>query len=330
MLDVFKSNAFSSVSLTASINMLPYAPARLGKLGLFRTKSITTTTAVVERKGNKLSLIPTRARGAATTAMTRNRRKVRTFEVPHLPVNDEVLAHEVQNVRAFGSEDSTDAVAGIVNERLESMKQSLELTKEFHRIGCISGQILDADASTVIYNLFTEFGIAETTVDFDFTVGAQDMKLKALEVIRAIEDALGAQTYTRIHAMCGNNFFDALISHATVTSAFERAQDNQFARVQQTGEGGFEFAGIMWENYRGSVGGTNFVHTDKARFFPVGVPDLFQEVYAPANFNEAVNTPGKPFYAKQAVMEFDVGVKLHAQTNPLMLCTQPEVLILGQ
>ena len=330
MLDVFKNNAFSSISLTAAINLLPYAPARLGKLGLFRTKSITTMTAVVERKGNKLSLLPTRARGTASTAMPRGSRKARTFEVPHIPVNDEVLAHEVQNVRAFGSEDSNDAVAAIVNERLESMKQSLELTKEFHRVGCISGQILDADASTVIYNLFTEFGITETSVNFDFTVGAQDMKLKALEVIRAIEDALGAQTYTRIHALCGNNFFDNFISHESVKSAFERYQDNQFSRVQQNGEGGFEYAGITWENYRGSVGGTNFIHTDKARFFPVGVPDLFQEIYAPANFTEAVNTPGKPFYAKQSPMEFDVGVKLHAQSNPLMLCTQPEVLILGE
>jgi Phage major capsid protein E len=39
---------------------------------------------------------------------------------------------------------------------------------EHFRIGAIKGQILDADGSAVIYDLFTEFGVAaHTEVDFD-------------------------------------------------------------------------------------------------------------------------------------------------------------------
>ncbi len=38
MLDVFKADAFSTASLTAAIDMLPFKPARLGAMGLFQRK----------------------------------------------------------------------------------------------------------------------------------------------------------------------------------------------------------------------------------------------------------------------------------------------------
>jgi hypothetical protein len=46
MLDVFKQDAFSTVSLTDSINKAPYKPGRLGALKLFRSKGIKDKVAV--------------------------------------------------------------------------------------------------------------------------------------------------------------------------------------------------------------------------------------------------------------------------------------------
>jgi len=48
MLDVFKNNAFSTVSLTDAVLKRPYQPGRIGTIGLFRERGILTTTAVVE------------------------------------------------------------------------------------------------------------------------------------------------------------------------------------------------------------------------------------------------------------------------------------------
>ena len=42
---------------------------------------------------------------------------------------------------------------------------------------------------------------------------------------------------------------------------------------------------------------------------------------------ETVNTVGKAVYAKQRVMDFDVGVELHTQSNPFIICTRPATLI---
>jgi hypothetical protein len=61
---------------------------------------------------------------------------------------------------------------------------------------------------------------------------------------------------------------------------------------------------------------------------PVGVPGLFRQYNAPADFVETANTIGLPRYAKQAVdQQFARWVMLHVQSNPLPICTRPRVLI---
>jgi hypothetical protein len=294
-------------------------------MGLFSSRGIPTKTAMIEERHGKLELIPTAARGSNATAISGRNREARAFLVPHVPVEAAVMADDIQDVRAFGSESSLEGMTQTVNDKLESMRQDLEVTLEYHRIGAIHGEVLDADGATTIYDWFTEFGITETTVNIQF--GTDDVKLKALAVTRAIEDALGGTVFTGIHAMCGNNFFDALITDTGVKDAFERYQNNSFARDQQ--RSGFEFGGIVWENYRGSIGAVNFIDTDQCRYFPTGVRKLFEVVYAPAPFMETVNTIGRKIYAKKHNMKYDAGVELHAEMNPLVLCNRPACLIKG-
>lgn len=334
MLDVFKKDAFNAVSLTESIDKLPYQPGALGKLGLFKEKGISTTTAVIEWREGKISLLMTAARGTMPTVNSSRARKTKSFTVPHIPANDTVMAEEVQNVRSFGSEDQLEAVSEIVTDKLETLKQYHEVTHEYHRIGAIQGVVKDGDGSTTLLNLFTEFGIAETNVNFDFTAGVMDVKLKVLEVVRALQLALGAETYTSILAVCGDQFFDRLISHDTVKGAFERWQQGT-SKVPFTIEDpnlqrmGFEFAGVTWMNYRGKIGSVDFIPTATCRFVPIGTKNIFKQYNAPANFMEAVNTVGKRIYAKQRQMDFDIGVELHTQSNPLIICERPAVLIKG-
>jgi hypothetical protein len=328
LLDVFNEDAFSVISLTESINLMPYVPGRIGRLNLFGGKGITTTVASIEYKNGTLQLIPSAARGTMPNVNGQVKRRLRTFAVPHFPLNDAVLADEVQGVRAWGTEDGTQPVTALVNDKLESMRQSFEMTHEWLRIGALKGVVLDADESfTPIYNYFDEFGITQEVVDFD--LATDDVKMKALEVIRLMEDLLGATPYTGIRAICGNNFFDALISNPSVKDAYGTYMEDRFALVQQDRENGFEFAGIIWENYRGKLGDLEFFDTDQAVFIPIGVPGLFQEVYAPADFMETVNTVGKPIYSKQERMKWDKGVELHSQSNVLPLVTRPKLLIKG-
>ena len=330
-LDVFNNNAFSMVSLTDAINKLPFVPGRIGQLGIFHEQGVATTTVLIEEKEGSLNLVETTARGAPAVQNAGNKRKARSLTVPHIALEDTILADEVQNLRAFGSESQLEGVQTVVNNRMTEMTQKIDATLEHLRIGAIKGQILDADGTTVLYDLFQEFGVTQhAEIDFDLdnaSPAAGAVKKKCHDIRRKIEDELGAQPYDHIHAICGADFFDDLISHGEVSTAYERWMDGLFLRQGQA-RGSFEYAGIVFEEYRGKAGSIEFNDAAKAHFFPVGVPGLFRQYNAPADFVETVNTIGLPRYAKQAVdQQFQRWVMLHVQSNPLPICTRPKTLI---
>jgi hypothetical protein len=109
------------------------------------------------------------------------------------------------------------------------------------------------------------------------------------------------------------------------------AQGQSELRVVGQARGSFEYAGILFEEYRGRVGTVDFTDACKAYFFPVGVPGLFRQYNAPADFVETANTIGLLRYAKQAVdQQFARWVMLHVQSNALPISTRPRVLIKGK
>lgn len=325
MNDVFNSDAFSLQSLTAAINEQPYQPGRLGELGLFTESGITTTNVVVESEQGALAMVSNKPRGGVRQVVDADKRKARSFIVPHLPTTATIMADEVTNIRAFGTETDLQAVERVRDMRLAKMRRYLDVTLEYHRIGAVKGTILDADGSTVIYNLFTEFGISQQTLGMALTTGTTNVLNKIVQAKRLSEGELGAVMVTRYRALCGAGFFDALTSHAKVETAYDRWQEGEFLRSDV--RAGFSLGGVIWEEYRGSVGGVAFVGTDDAYLIPEGVPDLFITNFAPADYMETVNTVGLPMYAKSEPLPMNKGVELEAQSNPLCICTRPRAVI---
>lgn len=324
MLDIFRSDAFSTVSLTDAILKQPHTPGRIGSLGLFRSRGITTTTVVVEEVDGRLSLIETSPRGGVGETIGRNRRTVRSFVVPHLERYGKVMADQVQNIRAFGSEDNTQAVQTLVNEELADLRRMHDVTLEYHRIGAIKGQILDSDGSSTVYDLFTEFGVSQQVHTVDFSNANLDVRTEAVRVQRLIETEVGAEVITGYRAFCGDSFFDEFIGHPKVHTSIQY-QDSELMRRDL--RAGFEYGGITWENYRGRVGAIDFIPADEAFVVPLGT-SYFATYFAPADFIETVNTVGVPMYAKLVNdPELNRHVKIHTQSNPLCLCLRPRVVV---
>ncbi|MBL4699644.1 MAG: major capsid protein [Phycisphaeraceae bacterium] len=281
MLDIFNNNAFSAVSMTQSINILPHQPRRIEQMGLFDFEGISTTTAVVGNNNGQLSLLPTKARGDSPTQMSHSKKNVRAFPVPHIPAADVISPGDVQNLLALPGSQQMAVAATLINQRMTTMRSSMEATIEHLKIGAVKGNILDSDGTSVLFNLFTEFGISETAVDFVLGTATTNIKNKCLEVARGIETVLGSETYDHIHCLCSSTFFDKLTSHAKVTAAYERWQNGDFLRADN--RRGFTFASITFEEYRGKVGSVDFIPAGDARFFPVGVMGLFKHFAAPGN-----------------------------------------------
>jgi hypothetical protein len=249
-----------------------------------------------------------------------------------------ILAEDVQNIRAFGTENVIETIAQKVNDVSVGLRDNIDVTKEYWRHKALEGIVLDASGDT-IYNYFTEFGTTQQSTDFVFSVATTDIKAACAEVVRNMHTALGGTLLTGIIGICGNTWWDALVSHALVKEAYDRWQDGRFLRTSQMGgagffagpdgQEGFTFAGITFFNSRAALGGTSWINTSQCRFFPTGVQGMFQEIHGPADYIETVNTEGMDFYAKQERMPFDKGISLEVQSNPLIMPTRPRALIRG-
>lgn len=324
-LDVFNSDAFSVQSLSAAINETPYVPGRIGQLGLFSEQGISTTSMMVEQHAETLALVTATQRGAFGDAVGSDKRKMRSFPAIHLQTNATILADEVQNIRSFGTESTQQTVQEIVNQRLAKMRRNLDATLEYQRIGAIKGTILDADGSTTLLDIFSEFGLTQDTVDFEMDVATTDVRTKVMAAIRLAELQLGGTMESGFRAFCSDTFWDALISHDDVKDAYSRWMDGDWLR--QDPRSAFPFAGVQWERYRGSVSGNAYVEANYAYLVPEGVPDMFITRFAPADYTETVNTMGIPYYSRQEAMPMNKGIILEGQSNPITLCTRPKAVI---
>lgn len=332
VLDAFGSDPFKIDSLIHSINHQDHAPTRLAELGIFETESISTPSVFIEEEFGTLKLISTAPRGGVAESVSLNRRKARPFKVPHIPVMTQVMADEIQNVRAFGTGDRASlammAVTQVRDKKLAKAVLELESTVEYHRIGAVKGVVLDSDGSSVVHNLFDEFDVIQSTFNMALGNDNTDVLTNIRKAQRKSLDALGASILRGWQVICGDAFFDSLVGHPKVEDKYLNYQTGAAVLIGGTAPySSFPFGGVLWENYRGKVGGIDFIPTAKAYLFPLGVPGLFVHYLAPADYVETVNTLGLPYYSKAAMMRFDKGIELEAQTNPLLLCTKPAAVV---
>ncbi|UBU49805.1 major capsid protein [Cobetia amphilecti] len=321
---IFDKDIFTLASLTAAINEVEYKPRRLGELGIFAEQGISTTSVVVEKSGTQLGLVPAKERGAPGTVVGGDKRTGLTFTAVHLPAVATILADEVKNVRAFGTEDQEEAIQTVVNARLAKMAGRIDVTHEYQRIGAVKGQILDADGTTVLADLYNGFGITQKVVPMALNTAETNVQLKCLDVLEEIEKGLGDLFFSGALVLCGSSFWRKLISHASVKEAYLYQQSE---RLRADGRESFSFGGLNFERYRGHVAGKAFVEPAEAYAIPMGTDDMFITRFAPADYMSAVNTLGLPMYSSSELLKHGKGIELEGQSNPIHLNTRPQAVI---
>ena len=325
-ISIFQDEAFGVAALLTVINEDHVLPGQIAASGLFEEQGVPGTVVQIEKDGTTLALVKAAPRGSTGQVVTGDKRSLIPFNTVHLPQTFQILADEIQGIRAVGSLTELMQVQAYVARRIEKARRQLDLTHEYQRIGAIKGKVIDADGQTVLFDIFQRFGITRPKA-FSMELGNEDTDVSAMcvEVLDKQEDALGAVTATGAHAYCGKTYWAKLISHPKVREAYlgwERA-----AALLGDRRAPFEFGGITWERYRGQIGGSPFVAADRAHVVPTGVPELFISAFAPADYMETVNTEGMPYYSKLEEMKFGKGVEGEAQSNPLHLCTKPASVI---
>lgn len=348
ILDVFNQDPFSAIALTTAIEKVPFMPVGLGELNIFEPDPIRTVALAIEKRQGLLNLIPMSQRGSEGTQRTTEKRDMRYFETPRLMTTDTIYASELQNIREFGQESVLMQVETEVQRRLAGptgLLANLEYTMEFHRLAAVQGMLLDADGS-VKYNWFDEFGMAKpapikfTMSAVDAGTGTVDARTNTLRplingLVREMSrKAQGAfMPTTRIGALCGDAFYDALVNHPDVIRTYVNWNDAADLRNNSQGAAfqNFTFAGIDWINYRGSDDNSTIkIPDNQCQFFPINAPGVFRVAYAPGESMDWINTPGKPQYILP-ILDKDRRMwwKMEAYSYPLHICTRPEVLFTG-
>lgn len=338
MLDIFNNDAFSTTSIAAALKNVPYKPSRLGPGGmaLFDEKPIATTSLIVESIGGQLALIADTPRGAPGDFIGVQKGKQRAFVARHLRRNAKIFADEVQNVRVFGSEDQMLTIEQLRNDRLAIIQSNHEVTWEFHRVGALLGKVLDADGTTVLLDIYSEFGVTQTVIDFPFGTATTDVRSVADSVADAIDDELGAATYDHIHVFAGANWYDAMIKHKYVQDALKAslgATDRLLGDLTK----GFTIGQITFERARRwrvrNAAGTliDMIDPNVAYAFPVGATldggNIFIGRFAPQPFLDTVNRLNPPLVVKTVVDPGQQFIDLFGISCPLYLNTRPGAVI---
>ena len=325
----FTSSAFNGIALTKALNLLPNRYGLLEQMKLMPFKPTRLRNISIEERNGTLSLLQTARVGEAGILAGRDKRTVRSFIIPHIPHNDNILPEEIQGLRAFGTEDELAAMSQVVADHLQAMRDKHAITLEYLRMGALKGLINDADG-TLLYNLYTEFSITQKVVDFAFSVATTDVKAVCLSIVRYIEENLLGEFKKGVKCLVSPEFFDLLTGHDTVKAAYDRWQNG--AALRDDMRDSFYYGGINFQEYNGTasdVAGTarRFIAASEGHAFPLGTVNTFSTYCAPGDFNHSVNTLGQPLYASQVTGKHNRGIELHTQSNPLPMCHRPALLV---
>lgn len=330
IINPFDTGGYSLAEMTRTINILPNIYTRLGQLGLFRFEGITQRTVVIEAREGVLSLLPSVPLGAPATVGTHEGRTMRSFAVPWIPHNDVILPADVQGVRAIGSGNDADPLVAVMTRKLTLMRNKHAQTREYMEINALRGIVKDG-AGTTPYDYFTEFWIAQQQTDFVLGTAGTKVQQKVRGVLRQIETELKGETMIGVRALVSPEFFDKLIGHATVETAYQYYASGA-QPLREDMRRAFPFAGILFEEYNASVTLSNgtterLIPAGEGIAFPMGTIDTFTTYGAPANLIETANTVGLPLYARQMTRERGDGIDLLTEASILPVNKRPALAV---
>ena len=198
-------------------------------------------------------------------------------------------------------------------------------------MNAVRGIVKDG-AGTTLYNYFTEFGIAQISVDFVLGTAGTNIQGKVREVLRAVEDNLLGESMSGVHALVSREFFDKLISHPKTEEAYKFYAATGAQPLRQDVHHNFPFAGILFEEYSGAVTLSTkalerLVPANEGVAFPTGTMDTFTTYGGPANMLETANTIGLPLYARQHLDPKGRWIDLMTEASILPVNKRPRLAI---
>lgn len=320
--DIVNADPFNTSTLTLAMIKQQHVPMGLSATGLFEEAGTLGIDALIEELQEIVSQIPVKPRGAPGDVVTNDKRKLRSILIPHLPQQGAISADEIRTLRQFGSEQLNETLQSRANSQMAKMRRKLDYTIEAHRVAALKGNFIDRNGDSS--SAFTFFGVsAPSAISLALSTPATQLRKLCNDIITAVEDALGGNSYAEINVQCDPTLWGLLIDHQAVKETYlgyagaaERA-----GQILQS----FVFGAIRWHRYRGDS--SVKMGTKAAYAYPTGVEGMFITRFAPSTWLDSIGAEGLPYYVKSMETPEGDAIRLLAQSNPLNICTRPNAVI---
>lgn len=315
-------------AMTQAINTLPATSSAIRDLKIFKQEPLTTTYVKVGSQNGKLSLVPNKPRGTPGEPVKETYGKIRTFEMLHLPKDEMVLAEDVQNVKVFGSSSNTAmTVASKVADKLAKMRADIEYTREHLMLGALQGKILDADGTSVLFDIYQEFGLTRPTFDLKLSSTTAEISPVLEDMLADLAENQMGESVSGWVVLGGREFMKAFKYHKSIKDFYAPFRDtSNVYRDKPSVDMAFSHLGIDFIQYNHRFPSGLQLDPRSAIILPKGTNSTFREFLAPGDMNATVNTLAQEFYATREPLQHDLGWSLRAQSNPLPMVLRPELV----
>lgn len=332
------ANPFKVSDWTEELLVVPNMYGKIQQMGLFDVEGVATHTVSFEEINQSLGLIGDRPRGERNNVSQDYTRKIRSYAIPHFPLDDAISPRDIQGKAAYGGSGTgvPEVLDQVRARKLERIRRSHAQTLEVARIKTLTTGAIYAPNGTVAGNFYTDFGVTRKEVDFVLGTSTTEVQLKQNEIIAHIQDNLfTGDVVNEVIALCSPAFFDKLIVHPSVKEAYKYYASTQeplrLAGRQFGSNGGLdrEFVNgpIRYMEYRAtSPDGTAFIPAGDAYFIPMGTTDVFKTYFGPAERFDTVNTIGVEAYMFEFMNQTNTEIQLQSETNFINMVRRPQVV----
>lgn len=328
------SNPFELMDYTQELLVVPNMYGKLQQLGIFDVEGVSQHNVTFEEINQSLGLIGDRPRGERNNVSKDYTRKIRSYYVPHFPLDDSIKPEDIQGKSAYGGAATGEAerLELVRARKLERIRRSHAQTLEVARVKTLTTGDIYAPNGTVAGNFYTDFGVTRKSVDFVLGTSTTEVLLKNEEVVAHIQDNLfTGDVVTEVIVLASPQFFDKYITQAGVKEAYKYYQSSQEPLRNRLGTGldrEFVHGGIRLMEYRGfAPDGTQFIPSGKAYALPRGTTDVFKTYFSPANRFDFTNTIGQEAYVFERRNESNTEIVLESETNFINMIRRPQVVV---
>lgn len=315
--------------LTGLMDKVPYQPGMVTDMGLFKKKYTPQVNIAIDISERSNLIIPEGIWGYE--GYTQDEREAETipFILKQLKLKDRLGPEDLQDRRRPGSTEPPTANMRLA-EKMADMKANFALTLEYMQVTALKG-VLKGGSGKTIYNYFAQFGVSQKTSTWELSNTSTDVNAK----VRELSDYIRKNHHSSgrvqgITVLCSKSFFDALVDHPNVKTAYENYSSIQ-EPLRRDISGGFTHQDVDFMVYSDSItthAGTTeaLIASNKAYAFPRGI-DIFDIYYGPEYSVNGANSMGADMYLRTEAMKWDMGIEMLGSCTVLPVNKRPEAVV---